>query len=193
MKSICVFAGSSSGSRADYIAAARGLGRALLARRLELVYGGAHVGLMGALANEVLEGGGKVIGVMPEALVAKEVAHRGLTELKVVKSMHERKAMMSDLSDGFVALPGGMGTLEEFFEILTWAQLGLHRKPAGLLNIQGYYDGLLAFLDHSVDERFVRAEHRGMISVGDEPSALLDLLAAYQAPVVEKWIERAQS
>lgn len=193
MNTICVFAGSSSGARADYVAAARALGRALLERELGLVYGGARVGLMGALANEVLAGGGSVIGVMPEALVAKEVAHTGLTELKVVKSMHERKAAMADLAHGFVALPGGMGTLEEFFEILTWAQLGMHRKPAGLLNVRRYYDGLLAFLDHSAAERFVRPEHRAMISVAEEPAELLDLLAAYRPPVVEKWIERSQT
>jgi uncharacterized protein (TIGR00730 family) len=193
MDNICVFAGSSSGGKEDYVAAARGLGRALLERKLGVVYGGAHVGLMGALANAVLAGGGQVIGVMPEALVAKEVAHAGLTELRVVKSMHERKATMADLSHAFVALPGGMGTFEEFFEILTWAQLGLHRKPAGLLNVRGYYDRLLAFLDHSVAERFVRPEHRAMICVADEPGALLDLLAAYKPPVVEKWIERSQT
>lgn len=193
MKTVCVFAGSSSGSRGDYVAAARGLGRALLERKLGLVYGGARVGLMGALADEVLAGGGEVIGVIPEALVAKEVAHAGLTELRVVKSMHERKATMSDLAHGFVALPGGMGTLEEFFEVLTWAQLGFHRKPSGLLNVEGYFDGLLEFLDHSAAERFVRPEHRAMISVASEPGELLDLLAAYQAPVVEKWIERSQT
>lgn len=193
MKNVCVFAGSSSGARAEYIAGARDLGRALLERKLGLVYGGARVGLMGALADEVLAGGGEVVGVMPEALVAKEVAHKGLTKLHVVKSMHERKAMMSDLSDGFLALPGGMGTWEEFFEILTWAQLGFHRKPSGLFNIHGYYDALLAFMDHSVTERFVRAEHRGMICVSDDPGALLDKLAAYKAPVVEKWIERSQT
>jgi len=193
MKSICVFAGSSSGARSEYATAARALGRALVERNLGLIYGGARVGLMGALADEVLAGGGRAVGVMPEALVAKEVAHRGLTELKVVKSMHERKAAMSDLSDGFVALPGGMGTFEEFFEVLTWAQLGFHRKPFGLLNAQGYYDALLAFLDHTVAERFVRPEHRTMISVSGDAGELLDLLAAYEPPVVEKWIERGQT
>src|SRR5436190_13856837 len=143
---------------------------------------------MGALADEDLSEGAHVIGVMPEALVAKEVAHRSLSELRVVKSMHERKAMMAELSDGFVALPGGWGTLDEFFEIITWAQLGMHRKPCGLLNVQGYFDTLLAFVEHSVDEGFVRREHRSMISVSSSPIALLDLLASYRAPVVEKWI-----
>jgi uncharacterized protein (TIGR00730 family) len=193
MKRICVFAGSSSGSRPEYLAAARELGRVLAERKLGLVYGGARVGLMGALANEALAGGAAVIGVMPEALVAKEVAHGGLTELRVVKSMHERKAMMADLADGFIALPGGWGTVEEFFEILTWAQLGLHRKPCGLLNAAGYYDRLLAFVDHGVAEEFVRPEQRPMITVGASPAELLDAMASYLPPAVEKWIERSQT
>ena len=192
MKSVCVFAGSSSGARPEYITAARDLGRALAERKIDLVYGGAHVGLMGALANEMLGAGGRAIGVMPEALVAKEVAHKGLTELHVVKTMHERKAMMSDLSAGFVALPGGFGTLDEFFEIVTWAQLGMHVKPCGLLNIQGYFDRLIAFIDHTVAERFVRTEHASMISVSASPADLLDKMASYRAPVVQKWIEREQ-
>lgn len=193
MKRICVFAGSNGGARVEYVAAARELGRVLAQRQLGLVYGGARVGLMGALADGALSGGGRVIGVMPEALVAKEVAHRGLSELRVVKSMHERKAMMADLSDGFVALPGGWGTVEEFFEVLTWGQLGLHRKPCGLLNIHGYFDRLLSFVEHCVDEGFVRREHRSMISVSNSASELLDGLAAYKAPVVEKWIEPAET
>ena len=193
MKRICVFAGSNSGARGEYVAAAGELGRVLARRRLGLVYGGARVGLMGALADEALSGGGHVIGVMPEALVQKEIAHRGLSELRVVKSMHERKATMADLSDGFVALPGGWGTLEEFFEVLTWGQLGLHRKPCGLLNIHGYFDRLLAFADHCVEEGFVKREHRSMISVADSPNELLDGLAAYKAPEVKKYIDRAQT
>ena len=193
ISTLCVFAGSSSGSRPEYLEAARELGRVLAQRKLGVVYGGARVGLMGALANEALAGGASVIGVMPEALVAKEVAHRGLTELRVVKSMHERKAMMADLADGFVALPGGWGTVEEFFEILTWGQLGFHRKPCGLLNAAGYYDRLLAFVDHGVDEAFVRREQRAMITVAPSPAELLDAMAAYRAPVVEKWIERSQT
>ena len=193
MKRICVFAGSSGGKRPEYIAAARELGRVLAERHLGVVYGGARVGLMGALADAAMAGGAPVIGVMPEALVAKEVAHLGLTELRVVKSMHERKATMSDLADGFVALPGGWGTVEEFFEILTWAQLGIHRKPCGLLNIAGYYDGLLEFVDHGVEEGFVRREQRAVISVADSAGRLLDVMAAYQAPVVEKWIARSET
>ena len=193
MKSICVFAGSNAGTRDEYLAGASELGRVLARRGIGVVYGGARVGLMGALADSALAQGGRVIGVMPEALVAKEVAHRGLTELRVVKSMHERKAMMSDLSDGFVALPGGFGTLEEFFEVLTWAQLGLHRKPCALLDVQGYFKGLLSFVDHAIAEGFVRREYRSMICVADSPDALLDAMAAYRPPVVQKWIERAQT
>ena len=193
MKRVCVFAGSNGGTRPEYLAAARELGHVLAERKLSVVYGGARVGLMGALADAALAGGAAVIGVMPESLVAKEVAHRGLTELRVVKSMHERKAMMADLADGFVALPGGWGTVEEFFEILTWAQLGFHRKPCGLLNAAGFYDKLLAFVEHGIGEGFVRREQRAMISVADSPGGLLDVMAAYRAPVVEKWIERSQT
>ena len=193
MKRLCVFTGSNSGVRPEYAAAARQLGFSLAQRKIALVYGGARVGLMGVLADEALAAGGHVIGVMPEALIAKEVAHRGLSELKVVKSMHERKALMAEISDGFVAMPGGFGTLDELFEILTWAQLGFHRKPCGLLNIHGYFDNLLAFVAHSVAEGFVRKEHAAMLSVAGSASALLDLLASYQPPVVEKWIERAET
>jgi uncharacterized protein (TIGR00730 family) len=157
------------------------------------VYGGARVGLMGVIADAVLAVGGSVTGVMPSALVAKEVAHNGLTDLRVVSSMHERKALMSDLSDGFIALPGGWGTWEEFFEVLTWGQLGLHRKPCGLLNVGGYFDRLLSFVEHSIDEGFVRREHHAMISVSVSPVALLDKLASYQPPAVEKWIDRAST
>jgi len=145
------------------------------------------------LADAALAAGGIVEGVMPTALVAKEVAHNGLTELHVVSSMHERKALMSDLSDGFVALPGGWGTWEEFFEVLTWGQLGLHRKPCGLLNVDGYFDRLLSFVEHSIEEGFVRHEYHAMISVSVSPAALLDKLASYQPPVVEKWIDRAST
>jgi uncharacterized protein (TIGR00730 family) len=193
MKRICVFAGSSPGSRPEYFAAATELGRVLAARNIELVYGGAHVGLMGAVADAVLSQGGQVIGVIPEALMAKEIAHAGLTELHVVSSMHERKALMADLADAFVALPGGWGTLEEFFEILTWGQLGLHRKPCGLLNVQGYYDGLLSFLEHSTTEGFVRREYRAMISVVESPARLLELLETYAPPLVEKWLDEAST
>lgn len=146
---------------------------------------------MGALADTVLAAGGRVIGVIPEGLVTKEIAHDGLTELRVVASMHERKAMMNDLADAFIALPGGWGTLEEFFEVLTWAQLGLHRKPCGLLNADGYFDRLLSFIDHSVEERFVRSHHRAMILVSSSPDELLRQLDDYVAPAVEKWIDWA--
>lgn len=187
---ICVFTGSSQGRRPEYAAAATELAAAFLARRIGLVYGGAHVGLMGLVADAVIAGDGEVIGVIPEALVAKEVAHTGLPDLRIVASMHERKALMSDLSDGFIAMPGGIGTFEEFFEVLTWAQLGLHRKPCGLLNVAGYYDGLLMFLDHAVGQGFLRAEHRAMILVSDDANDLLDQMGTWQPPVVAKWIDR---
>lgn len=167
------------------------LGGALAARGIELVYGGGCVGLMGVLADAALAGGGRVIGVIPHTLMAREVGHRGLTDLHVVDSMHERKAMMAELSDGFIALPGGFGTLEEMFEILTWAQLGLHTHPCGVLNVEGYFDSLLAFLDHSVSEAFVREAHRSMLLVDDSPHRLLDRFAAYRAPTVEKWLQRS--
>jgi uncharacterized protein (TIGR00730 family) len=189
MKSICVFAGSSVGRRDEYRTVARELAQALAERDIALVYGGARVGLMGVVADAVLAARGHVTGIIPGALVAKEVAHAGLSELRVVSSMHERKAMMAELADGFIALPGGWGTLEEFFEMLTWAQLGLHQKPCGLLNIQGYFDRLLSFISHTIDEGFVRREHGAMVSVASAPGALLDMLAAYQAPAVEKWLE----
>lgn len=178
MRRVCVFAGSSSGRRAAYEAAARELGRALAGRGVGLVYGGASVGLMGILAETVLTHGGQVTGVIPSALVAREVAHTGLSDLRVVGSMHERKAVMADLADAFVALPGGLGTLEETFEVLTWAQLGLHGKAIGLLNVEGYFDGLLAFLDHAVAEGFLGRQSRSMITVMGSPDALLDRLLA---------------
>jgi len=193
VKRICVFAGSSSGSQEDYGAAARALGQALVRRQVGLVYGGARVGLMGALADAVLAGRGHVTGVIPEALVAKEVAHSGLPDLRVVASMHERKAVMADLADGFIALPGGWGTLEEFFEVLTWGQLGLHRKPCGLLNVRGYFDGLLAFIDHSINERFVKSDNRSLVLVAEDPEALLERFEHYVPPAIEKWIDRASA
>ena len=193
MRRLCVFAGSSSGGRPEYRHAAEELGRTLGERRIGLVYGGARVGLMGVVADATLAARGEVIGVIPEALVAKEVAHTGLSDLRVVDSMHERKAVMADLADGFIALPGGWGTLEELFEVVTWAQLGLHRKPCGLLNAAGYFDGLLTFVDHSIHEGFVRGEHRAIISVAGTAGVLLDRLAAYDAPRVEKWLDRAST
>jgi len=193
MKRVCVFAGSSAGSRDEYQDAARALGRTLAERGIGLVYGGARVGLMGIIADATLTAGGQAIGVIPAALVAREIAHEGLTELRIVSSMHERKALMTDLSDGFIAVPGGWGTLEEFFEVLTWAQLGLHQKPCGLLNVLGYFDGLLSFLEHAVGERFLRREYASMIAVAASPAALLDRLGSYAPPAVEKWIDRAST
>jgi uncharacterized protein (TIGR00730 family) len=186
-----VFTGSSPGSRVEYRQTAEALGRLLAERGIGLVYGGARVGLMGAVADATLAAGGTVIGVIPQSLVDREVAHTGLTELRVVASMHERKATMADLSDAFVALPGGFGTLEEFFEVLTWAQLGLHRKGCGLLNVAGYFDGLLAFADHAVTERFLRRDNREMVLVADDPAHLLERLARYEPPAVDKWLDRA--
>lgn len=193
MKNVCVFAGSSAGSRPEYRQHATELGRGLAARGIGLVYGGTRVGLMGAVADAVLAAGGRVTGVIPAALVSKEIAHIGLTDLRVVASMHERKATMADLSDAFIALPGGWGTWEEFFEVLTWGQLGLHRKPCGLLNVHGYFDPLLAFVKHSFDEGFVKREYGAMISVSDSPEGLLDRLARYDAPSIEKWIDPERS
>ncbi len=191
LKRICVFAGSSTGVRPGYRTAAEALGRALAACGINLVYGGGRVGLMGVLADAVLASGGHVTGVIPHALAAREVAHLGLTDLRVVGSMHERKALMADLADGFIALPGGWGTLDELFEILTWGQLGLHQKPCGLLNADGYFDRLLSFVDHSIDEGFVRREYRRMIAVAESPDALIDTLASYEPPLVEKWTDTA--
>jgi uncharacterized protein (TIGR00730 family) len=193
MKRLCVFAGSSSGSRIEYAAAARELGQTLVRRKVGLVYGGAKAGLMGVLADAVLAERGHVTGVIPEALLAREIAHDGLSDLRVVASMHERKAMMADLADGFIALPGGLGTLEELFEVLTWAQLGLHRKPCGLLNVLGYFDGLLSFLEHAFDERFIKREYRAMIIVSSSPDALLERFDRYVPPAVAKWIDAAET
>jgi hypothetical protein len=193
MKRICVFAGSSSGSQTEYLAAAQELGRALARQQVGLVYGGARVGLMGGLADATLAAGGHVTGVIPAALVAKEVAHDGLSDLRVVESMHARKAVMADLAEGFIALPGGWGTLEEFFEVLTWAQLGLHQKPCGLLNVRGFFDGLLSFIDHSINERFVRRQNRSMVIVSTSPGALLELFYGYVPSVVEKGIDDANA
>ena len=193
MPRICVFTGSSPGARSEYALAAEQFGRELAARGYELVYGGGRVGLMGALADAVLASGGKVIGVIPKVLLAKEVAHGRLTELRVVASMHERKAMMAELADAFVALPGGLGTLEELCEILTWAQLGLHAKPCGLLNVCNYFDELLAFLDHAVSERFLKSDHRALVITADNQGHLLDRLASFRPQPVEKWIDRASS
>lgn len=190
MKSICVFSGSSPGLRDEYRDAAVQLGRELANRGLRLVYGGANVGLMAIVANTVLAEGGQVVGVIPQVLVDKEVAHSGLTELRIVRSMHERKMLMSDLSDGFIALPGGMGTLEEFCEVLTWAQLGLHAKPCGLLDVGDYFRSLEAFFDHMVHERFLRPEHRHNLLSAADPKELLDQFERHQPGYTPKWIDR---
>jgi uncharacterized protein (TIGR00730 family) len=192
MTRLCVFCGSSDGARPAYVASAEALGRALAEQGVGLVYGGGRVGLMGAVANATLAAGGEAIGVIPKALYAKEVGHIGLTELHVVASMHERKALMAELADGFIALPGGFGTLEEFCEILTWAQLGFHRKPFGILNVEGYYDPLLTFFDYTVAEGFVRAEHRGIIQVSDDPAELVTTVLNYEPPLIDKWIKREE-
>jgi hypothetical protein len=188
MRRVCVFCGSSPGARPAYAEAARATGRLLAERGLGLVYGGGDVGLMGEVADAVLAAGGTVTGVIPRALLEREVGHRGLTELHVVETMHERKAMMADLADGFVALPGGFGTLDELCEILTWSQLGFHAKPCGVLNVEGYFDALLALFDHAVAEQFVRPQHRALVLQSTDPAALLDAMAAFRPPQGEKWI-----
>ena len=190
MQKICVFCGSSPGARPEYMAMAEVLGRALARRTLTLVYGGAKVGMMGRVAQAALAEGGDVIGVIPRSLYEMEVAFDELPTLHIVDSMHERKAMMAELADGFIALPGGMGTLEELFEVLTWAQLGMHHKPCGLLNVAGYYDQLIAFLEHTRAEKFIKAEHRDLVLIEDGAEALLDAFATYQAPHIDKaaWI-----
>ena len=193
MTHICVFMGSNIGVLDEYAAAARTLARQLVSRQCTLVYGGAKVGLMGVLADEVLRGGGQAIGVIPEHLRTKELAHEELSELHVVDSMHERKAMMAKLSDGVIALPGGLGTLEELFEMITWAQLGLHGKPCGLLNVAGYYDQLLAFLDHAVGEKFVMPAHRAMLLAESDPARLLLQMEHYISPVYGSGMMRTTS
>lgn len=192
LRRITVFCGSSRGARPSYVEAARELGHTLGARGIGLVYGGADVGLMGALADAALDTGAEVVGVIPESLVRREVAHSGLSELRIVDSMHERKALMSELGDAFVALPGGLGTLEELFEVLTWAQLGLHHKPTGLLEVEGFFDPLLEMLDHCAAEGFVKPEHRAMVVAAGRPDLLLGRLAEAPVPLGEKWIGREQ-
>lgn len=192
LRRVCVFCGSSPGTNGLYREAARTAGRLLCQRGLELVYGGGNVGLMGAVADGCLQAGGRVIGVIPEALKKKELAHSGLTELRVVGSMHERKALMADLSDAFIALPGGYGTWDEFCEILTWSQLGIQRKACALLNVNGYYDPLLAMADRAVSEGFLKDVHRALLLSDDDPVRLLDRLSAYSAPIVDKWGDPAE-
>ena len=179
---VCVFCGTNTGTRADYGTAARELGTLLATEGIELVYGGASVGIMGELADAVHEHGGHVTGIIPQQLMKKEAAHTGIPDLIVVASMHQRKSQMADMSDGFIALPGGIGTMEGFFEILTWGQLGIHRKPSGLLNVAGYFDELIKFLDHAVAEDFLTEPHRQTIMVESSPKALLERLRAYEPP-----------
>ncbi|MFL5464647.1 MAG: TIGR00730 family Rossman fold protein [Gemmatimonadaceae bacterium] len=188
IRRLAIFCGSNSGSRPEYVEGAKSLARLLSARGIGIVYGGSSVGLMAALADAMLDEMGDVIGVIPRMLVEREVANKTLTDLRIVDSMHARKAMMAELADGFVALPGGIGTLEEFFEIWTWGQLGMHEKPCGLLNIAGYFDPLLAFLDRAVEEKFVRDTHRAMVVVESDPLALLARFETYEPPRVVKWI-----
>ncbi len=186
MKSICVFCGSSPGSRSEYLEAARDLGAALVQQGINLVYGGGNVGIMGAIAESVFNSGGKVTGVIPRHLAEKEVAYTELSDLRIVDSMHQRKALMEQLSDGFIAMPGGLGTIEEFFEVWTWTQLNMHQKPCGLLNICGYFDQLLNFLDHTVEEQFVQADHRHMIIVEENSHKLIDHFRSYTPKVIDK-------
>ena len=189
---ICIFSGSSPGRTPGYLQAATRLGHALADAGIGLVYGGASVGLMGAVADAAQTRGGEVIGVIPRSLVEKEVAHPGLSDLRVVNSMHERKALMADLSDAFIALPGGIGTLEELFEVWTWAQLGHHTKPCALLNVEGFYDGLSSFLDHVVAESFLKPVHRKMLIVKQDVDAVLGAIRRYQAPLTDKWISHRE-
>lgn len=193
MKRICVFCGSSEGTRPEYAAAARTLGAEMAARGIGLVFGGGRVGLMGAVATSVLEHGGVVTGVIPHGLKIREVAHDGVLDMRIVDSMHERKAMMNELSDAFISLPGGLGTIEETAEMLTWAQLGIHRKPVALLNVLGFYDPLIAFLDRTVEEGFLRAANRQLLVVGTSAPEMLDRLSDYRAPETERWITRSET
>ena len=189
-KRLCVFCGSSHGANPVYAEAAKNLGNEFSRRGIALVYGGGNVGLMGVIADGVLAGGGEVIGVIPEALMAKELGHKGIQDLRVVKTMHERKALMAELADGFIAMPGGIGTFEEFFEIVTWAQLGFHSKPCALLNVNGFYDPLLHLLDHAIAESFVKLKQRDLVLVEADFSKLLDRMATHHVPHEPKWIDR---
>jgi uncharacterized protein (TIGR00730 family) len=193
MRRLCVFCGSSTGNQRAYSDAAEALGALLAERGIGLVYGGGNVGLMGVIADAVMAAGGKVIGVIPQSLANREIAHTGITELRVVDSMHARKAMMAELADAFIAMPGGVGTFEEFFEVVTWTQLGLHRKPCGLLNVNGFYAPLAAFIDQAVTEGFIKPVHRAAIVVDSDPVKLLDTLGTIKLPDVPKWIDRTET
>ncbi len=192
MKSVCVYCGSSPGSDPAYVRAAAAFGRLLAEQGRRLVYGGGDVGLMGAVADGALAANGTVVGVIPQSLLELEVGHEGLSELHVVESMHERKALMAEFADGFVALPGGIGTFEELFEVLTWSQLGFHAKPTAILNVNGYFDALIRFVDNAVDSQFVKPVHRALLLDGTDPEALLAAMDAWTPPVVEKWIRPGQ-
>jgi uncharacterized protein (TIGR00730 family) len=190
---ICVFCGSSCGARPAYAAGAKRLGELMVQRNIGLVFGGGCIGLMGVVADTVLANGGEATGVIPDGLMRREIGHRGVTKLHVVESMHQRKALMADLSDAFVALPGGYGTLEEFAEIVTWSQLGIQVKPCVLLNLEGYWDGLLNFIDHAVNEDFVRPENRGLILTGSTPEEVLEKISSWKPPGhINKWLDRAK-
>ena len=193
MKRLCVFCGANSGHDPRYVDAAAALGRSIAQAGLGLVYGGASIGLMGAVADAALAEGGEVIGVIPQTLVAREVAHHGLSDLRVVTSMHERKALMADLSDGFIALPGGVGTLEELFEVWTWSHLGLHRKPCGLLDVAGFYSGLGRFIDHVQQEGFLRDGVRNMLLMAEDPTQMIAAMRAYVAPATVALINSRES
>lgn len=193
MRSVCVFCGSNIGTNGLYRAAAESLGDALARRKLRLVYGGGSVGLMGVVADAVLEAGGEVTGVIPEVLATKELLHTGVHDMHIVSGMHARKARMVELADGFIALPGGYGTFEELFEIVTWAQLGLHRKPIGLYNAAGYFHGLIELIDHAVEQGFIKAKHRELLVVGEESEALIDALDQHKTPSLGKWITPAET
>jgi uncharacterized protein (TIGR00730 family) len=188
LRSLCVFCGSNAGTRPAYAAAARLTGEQLAASGIRVIYGGGSVGLMGILADSALAAGGEVIGIIPAALDRREIAHRDVSELRVVASMHERKALMNELADGFLALPGGFGTFEELLEMLTWGQLGIHAKPVGLLNVAGFFDLLMRFLDHAVSERFLHPDHRALLLVDAEPAALLGQMRAFAPPATPKWL-----
>jgi len=193
MKSICVFCGSSSGKGVNHLIAAQKLGKIIAEENMTLVYGGGNVGIMGELANTVLKYNGKVTGIIPEDLVTREAALKEVTELKIVKTMHERKAMMSQLSDGFIVLSGGIGTLEEFFEVWTWAQLGIHNKPIGILNVDNYYDKLIEFIDHSVEQEFVNKNNLNMILIDKDVSSLMERMKEFKPVLVRKWMESVNS
>ncbi|HWX54419.1 MAG TPA: TIGR00730 family Rossman fold protein [Verrucomicrobiae bacterium] len=192
LRKVCVFCGSTPGARPAYAEAAQRLGRLLAERKISMVFGGGRVGLMGIAADAVLSQGGEVIGVIPDSLERREIGHHGVTKLHVVESMHQRKALMADLSDAFIALPGGYGTLEEFAEIVTWSQLGIQSKPCGLLNVDGYWNGLLEFLDHAVTEQFLRPENRKLVLVAETPEQMLERISAWKPPEhIEKWLDEA--